>query len=421
MMKIYLVGGAVRDVLLGLVVKDRDWVVVGSDADNMLAQGFMPIGKDFPVFLHPDTHEEYALARTERKTAKGYAGFSFHADQNISLEQDLMRRDLTINAMAQDEQGNIIDPFGGQKDLQQGILRHVSPAFAEDPVRILRTARFAARFGFNVAEETMDLMRHMVDIGEVDALVAERVWQELAKGLMEQQPRRMLEVLRECGALKILLPEIEALFGVPQRADYHPEIDSGVHTLMVLQRAADLQLSLPERYAALLHDLGKARTPKDILPRHIGHDVRGVHPVRTVNQRWRVPKACAELAELVCQYHIRIHQVMQIKHGKALLKLLKETDAIRRPQRFEALLNVCLADQQGRLGYENNPYPQREHCLALLSAVQTLNTRSIAKEHIHDPQRIAQAIDHAREQILETTQYNLIHNIVPSTETPHHI
>ena len=281
-MKTYLVGGAVRDYLLGLPVKDRDWVVVGADAQTMLAQGFQPVGKDFPVFLHPDTHEEYALARTERKTAKGYAGFSFHADKDVTLEQDLMRRDLTINAMAQDSDG-LIDPFGGQQDLAAGILRHVSPAFAEDPVRILRTARFAARYGFEIAEETMRLMRQMVENGEADALVAERVWQELAKGLMEKNPRRMIEVLRECGALKVLLPEVDALFGVPQRADYHPEIDSGIHTLMTLQRAADMDLSLPERYAALLHDLGKAKTPPDILPKHHGHDLNGVEPVREVN------------------------------------------------------------------------------------------------------------------------------------------
>lgn len=244
-MQTYLVGGAVRDYLLGLPVKDRDWVVVGADAQTMLAQGFQPVGKDFPVFLHPETHEEYTLARTERKTAKGYVGFSFHADKDVTLEQDLMRRDLTINAMAQDADGKIIDPFGGQRDLAAGILRHVSPAFAEDPVRILRTARFAARYRFEIAEETIKLMRQMVENGEADALVAERVWQEFAKGLMEKNPRKMIEVLRECGALKVLLPEVNALFGVPQRADYHPEIDSGIHTLMTLQRAADMGLSLP--------------------------------------------------------------------------------------------------------------------------------------------------------------------------------
>ena len=340
-MQTYLVGGAVRDALLGLAVKDRDWVVVGADAAAMLAQGYQPVGRDFPVFLHPETHEEYALARTERKTGKGYAGFTFHANKSVTLEQDLMRRDLTINAMAQDKDGRIIDPFGGQADLRDKILRHVSPAFAEDPVRILRTARFAARYGFNVAEETMTLMKQMVADGEADALVAERVWQELAKGLMEQQPRRMIEVLRECGALKIILPEVDALFGVPQRAEHHPEIDSGIHTLMTLQRAADLGLSLPERYAALLHDLGKALTPPDILPRHHGHDIAGVKPVQAVNRRWRVPKACAELAELVCRWHIILHSVKTLRSDTAL-DVLQRTDAFRRPDRFQTALNLAL-------------------------------------------------------------------------------
>ena len=351
-MQTSLVGGAVRDALLGLAVKDRDWVVVGADAAAMLAQGYQPVGRDFPVFLHPETHEEYALARTERKTGKGYAGFTFHANKSVTLEQDLMRRDLTINAMAQDKDGRIIDPFGGQADLRDKILRHVSPAFAEDPVRILRTARFAARYGFNVAEETMTLMKQMVADGEADALVAERVWQELAKGLMEQQPRRMIEVLRECGALKIILPEVDALFGVPQRAEHHPEIDSGIHTLMTLQRAADLGLSLPERYAAMLHDLGKALTPPDILPRHHGHDIAGVKPVQAVNRRWRVPKACAELAELVCRWHIILHSVKTLRSDTAL-DVLQRTDALRRPDRFQTALNVSLAHVQGRLGRES--------------------------------------------------------------------
>ena len=395
--RLYLVGGAVRDYLLGLPVKDRDWVVVGADAQTMLAQGFQPVGKDFPVFLHPETHEEYALARTERKTAKGYVGFSFHADKDVTLEQDLMRRDLTINAMAQDADGKIIDPFGGQRDLAAGILRHVSPAFAEDPVRILRTARFAARYKFEIAEETIKLMRQMVENGEADALVAERVWQEFAKGLMEKNPRKMIEVLRECGALKVLLPEVNALFGVPQRADYHPEIDSGIHTLMTLQRAADMGLSLPERYAALLHDLGKAKTPSDILPRHHGHDLAGVEPVREVNQRLRAPKHCAELAELVCRWHIIFHQVGQLK-SQTILNVLKKTDAFRRPERFQTALNVCIADTQGRLNREHTPYPQRAHWLALLEAANQADSGKIAAEcraqgkaHL-----IAEQIDRAR-------------------------
>ncbi|WP_107687784.1 multifunctional CCA addition/repair protein [Neisseria wadsworthii] len=398
-MQTYLVGGAVRDALLGIDTQDRDWVVVGADAQTMLDLGYRAVGKDFPVFLHPESHEEYALARTERKTAKGYTGFAFHTDKSVTLEQDLMRRDLTINAIAQDCEGNIIDPYGGQADLQNRILRHVSPAFAEDPVRILRTARFAARYGFSVAPETMQLMRQMVENGEADALVAERVWQELARGLMEQHPARMIEILRECGALKVILPEVDALFGVPQRADYHPEIDSGIHTLMVLQCAADLNLSLPERYAALLHDLGKALTPADILPKHHGHDLAGVAPVRAVNTRWRVPKACSELAELVCRWHIQLHSVAQLK-PQTVLKTLKQTDAFRRSERFKQALNVCQADHQGRLGQENTPYLQRERWLALLAAAQSVNTAAIAAEHAGEPHKTAEAIDRARlEQI----------------------
>ncbi|EIC14114.1 multifunctional CCA addition/repair protein [Kingella kingae] len=403
-MQIYLVGGAVRDTLLGKNVQDRDWVVVGAEASTLLAQGFTAVGKDFPVFLHPKTHEEYALARTERKTGKGYTAFAVHADASVTLEQDLQRRDLTINAMAQDEHGSIIDPFGGQRDLQQGILRHVSPAFAEDPVRILRTARFAARYGFAIAPETMQLMRDMVAAGEVDALVAERVWQEFAKGLMEREPRKMIEVLRDCGALAILLPEVEALFGVPQRADYHPEVDSGEHTLLVLQCAADLNLSLAERYAALLHDLGKALTPPDVLPKHIGHDRRGVEPIRAVNQRWRVPKHCAELAELVCAFHIRFHQIRQIKQASKIIKLLKECDAFRRPERVQAALNVCLADQQGRLGKQNSPYPQREHIMALIAAAQQINAGEIAQQYTSQPAQISKKIDEARAMQVKALQ-----------------
>ena len=403
-MQTYLVGGAVRDSLLGLPVRDRDWVVVGADAETMLAQGFLPVGKDFPVFLHPDSREEYALARTERKTAKGYTGFAFHADKDVTLEQDLMRRDLTINAIAQSSDGLIIDPFGGEADLRRKILRHVSPAFAEDPVRILRTARFAARYGFEVAEETMCLMRQMVEAGEADALVAERVWQELAKGLMEKQPRRMFEILRECGALKVLLPEIDALFGIPQPAAHHPEIDCGLHTLMVLQRAADMNLGLPARYAALLHDLGKALTPADILPKHIGHDERGIAPIRAVNARWRVPKQCAELAELVCAFHIRFHQVGQIKNAGKIVKLLKECDAFRRPERVQAALNVCLADRQGRLGLENSAYPQREYIMACIHAAQQVDAGAIAWQFVGSPEKIALHIDQARAEKIKEVQ-----------------
>lgn len=410
-MKTYLVGGAVRDRLLNLPVHDHDWVVVGENAESMAEKGFQAVGKDFPVFLHPQTHEEYALARTERKTAKGYAGFSFYADKDVTLEQDLMRRDLTINAMAEDSDGLIIDPFGGRQDLADGILRHVSPAFAEDPVRILRTARFAARYGFSVAPETMALMKQMVADGEADALVAERVWQELAKGLMERQPRIILEILRECGALKVILPEVNALFGVPQRADYHPEIDCGIHTLMVLQRAAGLGLSLPERYAALLHDLGKAKTPSDILPKHHGHDLNGVEPVRQLNRRLRAPKSCAELAELVCRWHIVLHQVAQLKPS-TVLDVLKKTDALRRPERFQTALNVCVADIQGRLNFENAPYPQKQHWLDVLAAAQNVDAAAIAADcrRRNQAHRIAEAIDNARLQRIRPLQEALRQN-----------
>lgn len=403
-MQTYLVGGAVRDDLLGLAVHDRDWVVVGADAAMMMAAGFRAVGRDFPVFIHPKTGEEYALARTERKTAKGYAGFQFYAEKDVSLEQDLLRRDLTINAMAQDTAGNLIDPFGGQEDLKNGILRHVSPAFAEDPVRILRIARFAARFDFSIAPETMDLMRQMVQNGEVDALVAERVWQEWQKGLMEKHPRRMIEVLRECGALAVIAPEIDALFGVPQRADFHPEIDTGEHTLLVLQRAAAMNLTLAERYAALLHDLGKALTPQEILPRHIGHDVRGVPAVRAINTRWRVPNQCAQLAELVCRLHIRIHQVAEIKHANAVLRLFQEADAIRREERFEQLLRVCQADAQGRLGKEDTPYFQAAYWRKLLNAALCIDTKTIVKQCQEEklPEKIAERIEKARKNAIQT-------------------
>lgn len=395
-MQTYLVGGAVRDALLGRPIEDRDWVVVGADAQTMLDRGFKPVGKDFPVFLHPESREEYALARTERKTAKGYAGFSFYAAKDVTLEQDLQRRDLTINAMAQDSDGRLIDPYGGAEDLKNGILRHVSPAFAEDPVRILRTARFAARYGFRVAPETMALMRQMVADGETEALVAERVWQELSRGLMEPHPRKMIDILRQSGALKVLLPEVDALFGVPQRADFHPEIDSGEHTLLVLERAAAMNLDLSERYAALLHDLGKALTPADMLPRHIGHDSAGIEPVRAVSRRWRVPKACAELAELVCRLHIRLHRAADIRRPRAVLDVLTAADALRRPERFAAALAVCQADQQGRLGREHTPYPQRAFWLAMLAAARDIDTAAIAAAHTGRPQDIQNAITQAR-------------------------
>ncbi|MDO4696090.1 MAG: multifunctional CCA addition/repair protein [Neisseria sp.] len=394
-MQVYLVGGAVRDALLGRETKDRDWVVVGADAAEMTARGFTPVGRDFPVFLHPQTHEEYALARTERKTAKGYAGFSFYAEKDVTLEQDLQRRDLTVNAMAQDEDGRIVDPFGGRADLAAGVLRHVSPAFAEDPVRILRTARFAARYGFSVAPETMNLMRKMVADGEAAALVAERVWQELAKGLAEAQPQIMFDVLRECGALEAVLPEVAALYGVPQPPKHHPEIDCGVHTMMVLQTAVRDGLSLEERYAALLHDLGKALTPSEKLPSHHGHDIAGVAAVKNANSRLRVPKHCAALAELVCRWHIVLHSAAELRPATAL-DVLQRTDAFRRPERFRQILNVCRADAQGRLGFEYAPYPQHGHWLELLALADGIDTAAIAAEYAAEPKNIAAAVQKAR-------------------------
>ena len=353
-MQVFCVGGAVRDELLGLIVKDRDFVVVGSTPDQMEHLNFKPVGKDFPVFLHPKTHEEYALARTERKTGKGYKGFQIHADPSVTLEQDLARRDLTINAIAKDENGHLIDPYGGLDDLKLKIFRHVSPAFSEDPVRILRTARFAARFTeFSIAPETLELMRDMVKNGEVDALVPERVWQEIAKGLMEQKPSRMFEVLRECGALQKVMPELDILWGVPQPEIYHPEIDTGLHIMMVIDYAAKQEFSLPIRFAALTHDLGKGTTPKDILPRHTGHEVRGVDLLKEVSRRLRVPNDCKELAQIVAKFHGKVHQVSKMQ-PETVLQFLMDTDAIRQPQRFQEFLLACECDSRGRLSFEES-------------------------------------------------------------------
>lgn len=377
-MQTYIVGGAVRDALLGLAVNDRDWVVVGATPQQLIALGFLPVGKDFPVFLHPQTREEYALARTERKTAAGYHGFVFHAEPNVTLEADLARRDLTVNAMAQDPQGHIVDPFGGRRDLQDRVLRHVTDAFREDPVRILRLARFAARFSdFRVAPGTMALMREMVAAGEVDALVAERVWQELARGLMEKKPSRMFDVLRECGALVKLLPEVARLWGVPQRADYHPEVDTGVHLMMVLDMAARLQAPLPVRFACLTHDLGKGTTPASVLPRHIGHEQRSADLLRGVCERLRVPTECRELADVVAREHGNVHRSMEFGAG-AIVRLLGRCDAFRKPQRFDAALLACECDARGRLGKHDAPYPQRPRLLGALAAAQSVATHEIA-------------------------------------------
>ena len=377
-MKIYIVGGAVRDQLLGRATADRDYVVVGASPQAMLDRGFRPVGKDFPVFLHPETHEEYALARTERKTGNGYHGFAFHAAPEVTLEEDLARRDLTINAMARAEDGVLIDPFRGQRDLEAKILRHVGPAFAEDPVRILRLARFAARFAdFSVAPETLALARDMVAGGEVDHLVAERVWQELAKGLMEFRPSRMFEVLRECGALARLLPEVNALFGVPQRADYHPEVDTGVHTMMVVDEAARRNFPLPVRFAALTHDLGKATTPADILPRHHGHEARSVRLATALCEYLRVPGECRDQALLTARYHGDIHRAAELR-ATTLVTLLERTDALRRPGRFLQLLQACQCDYNGRLGWSERPYDSPRLLVAVLDAARAVDAGAIA-------------------------------------------
>ncbi|TXC66808.1 multifunctional CCA addition/repair protein [Piscinibacter aquaticus] len=379
-MKMYRVGGAVRDELLGRAAGDRDWVVVGATPAEMLEMGFEPVGRDFPVFLHPETHEEYALARTERKTAPGYHGFAFHAAPEVTLEEDLARRDLTINAMARGEDGTLADPYGGQRDLAAKVLRHVSPAFAEDPVRILRLARFAARFqGFSIAPETLALMRGMVEAGEVDALVAERVWQELSRGLMEERPSRMFEVLRECGALARLLPEVDRLWGVPQRAEYHPEVDTGVHLMMVLDMSARLGANLAVRFACLGHDLGKGTTPADVLPRHIGHEMRSRKLVRALCDRWKVPTDCRELAEAVAMEHGNVHRSGEL-NAAAVLRLLERCDALRRPQRFDELLLACECDARGRLGKDDEPYPQRDRLGAALRAALAVDTAPVAAD-----------------------------------------
>ncbi len=383
-MKTYLVGGAVRDALMGFAGADRDWVVVGGTPEALVALGYQPVGRDFPVFLHPDTHEEYALARTERKTARGYHGFSVHAAPDVTLEEDLARRDLTINAIAQDEHGQRTDPYGGERDIAAKVLRHVTEAFREDPVRILRLARFASRFpDFTVAPETMTLMREMVTEGEVDALVSERVWQELSRGLMGAKPSRMLQVLRECGALQRLLPEVDKLYGVPQRAEYHPEIDTGIHLEMVLDASARMNAPLEVRFACLCHDLGKGTTPADVLPRHIGHEQRSEKLTRALCTRWRVPVECKELAELVAREHGNIHQSLGFG-AEAVLRLLVRCDALRRPERFLLALQACECDARGRLGKEDEAYAQGPRLALLLKAAQSVDSASISAQALQD-------------------------------------
>lgn len=388
-----------RDRLLGRSSGDRDWVVVGTTPEVMGAAGYLPVGRDFPVFLHPRTHEEYALARTERKTGPGYHGFVFRTGPEVTLEDDLSRRDLTINAMAQAEDGTLVDPWGGQADLAARVLRHVGPAFAEDPVRILRLARFAARFtDFLVAPETLALCRAMVEAGEVDALVPERVWQELSRGLMEARPSRMIEVLRDCGALARLLPEVDALFGVPQRADHHPEIDTGVHLMMVLDMAERLGTALPVRFACLVHDLGKATTPADILPRHLGHEGRSVKLLGPLAARLRVPVECRELAELVAREHGNLHASASFG-AEALVRLFDRCDAWRRPERFEQALQACECDARGRLGFEERPYPQADRLRGALAAARAVDSGAVSAEALARGLKgpaIGQALQQAR-------------------------
>lgn len=396
-MQIYTVGGAVRDALLGLPVKDRDYVVVGATPEALLAQGYLPVGRDFPVFLHPRTHEEYALARTERKSGHGYHGFTFHAAPDVTLEADLARRDLTINAIAKAADGTLIDPYGGQADLAARVFRHVGPAFAEDPVRILRLARFAARFpDFTLAPETLALMQQMVTAGEVDHLVPERVWQEISRGLMEAAPSRMLAVLRDCGALARLLPEVDALFGVPQRAEYHPEVDTGAHILLVIDQAARFGYALPVRFAALLHDVGKALTPADLLPRHHGHEEAGIPLVEAVCQRLKPPADCRDQALLAVRLHGKLHRAEEMRPG-SLVSLIEQTDALRRPQRLEQLLEVAHCDHTGRLGFADQPFPIAEIYRQALAAMKSVDAGAIAKAS-PDKSRIPERLHEARVQ-----------------------
>ena len=402
-MKAYAVGGAVRDRLLGLPVSDQDWVVVGASVDEMLAAGYAAVGRDFPVFLHPQTHDEYALARTERKSAPGYRGFTVHAEPSVTLEEDLARRDLTINAIAEDADGTLIDPFGGQRDLQAGVLRHVSVAFAEDPVRILRLARFAARWpGFQVAPETTALCRQMVGDGEADALVPERVWQELARGLSEARPSRLFDVLRDCGALARVMPEVDRLWGVPQPAEHHPEVDTGVHLMMVLDSAARQNAPLPVRWACLVHDLGKGTTPPEQWPRHLAHEARSVKLAEALAERLRVPGECRELGAVVAREHGNIHRCATLG-AAATLRLLERCDALRRPERFDLALWACECDARGRLGQTDAAYPQRPRLAAALRSVLAVDVSAAAaramERGVSGP-AIGEAVRSAREHAL---------------------
>ena len=409
-MQVYLVGGAVRDQLLRHPYHEKDYVVVGATPEQMLALGYQPVGKDFPVFLHPKTKDEYALARTERKSGHGYHGFEFYTDVAVTLEQDLIRRDLTINAIAMDDAGNIYDPYGGQLDLENRLLRHVSDAFVEDPLRVLRIARFAARYkalGFKIADETLALMTELASSGELQALTPERVWKETSRALMEDHADEYFEVLRACGALKVLFPEIDALFGVPQRPEYHPEIDCGIHTMMSLQQACKGQYSLDVRFAVLVHDLGKALTPAEELPRHIMHEERGIKPVTEVCDRMRVPTYTKQLALAVCKEHLKCHQALTLKPG-TLWRLLQRLDVLRRPERVEAFIQACECDARGRLGLEDREYPQAKYVLNVMQVVRNIKAQDLPAD-IQGPdigemliQRRIQAIEELKTKQLAT-------------------
>ncbi|MCG8464083.1 MAG: multifunctional CCA addition/repair protein [Xanthomonadales bacterium] len=397
----YLVGGAVRDELLNRPIKDRDWVVVGATPEQLLAQGFRAVGRDFPVFLHPQSHEEYALARTERKQGHGYHGFDVQFHPQVSLEEDLLRRDLTINAMAKDSSGKIIDPYGGLNDLKQRYLRHVSPAFAEDPLRVLRVARFAARYhhlGFRIAPETLELMKSISDSGELLHLAMERVWQETHKALCESHPSVFFTSLKDCHALAVLFPELDALAGVPQVAEHHPEIDTWLHTLLVLDYSATEKAEAIVRFACLVHDLGKALTPEDEWPRHIAHEERGVEPVEQLCQRLKCPGDYRDIARLVCRYHLRIHRALELRPG-SLLKIFEQCDALRKPQRFIQILQACRCDARGRKGRHDAAYPQYEYLSQALKQLEQVDIKTVLLSGKKGAE-IGQAIRHQRLSLL---------------------
>jgi len=404
-MKTYLVGGAVRDELLGYPYTEKDWVVVGATPEEMLAAGYQQVGKDFPVYLHPESKEEYALARTERKTAPGYKGFQVHASPDITLENDLLRRDLTINAIARDEDGQLYDPFNGKQDLDNKILRHVSPAFAEDPVRILRVARFAARYahlGFTVADETLQLMQQMVEAGEADALVPERVWQEMGKALSEKTPVQFIEVLRSCGALKKILPELDKLYGVPQPEEFHPEIDTGIHTMMVLEQACKLSEETDVRFAALVHDLGKGTTPKSQWPKHINHEQKSAELVKELCKRLRIPNEVRDLAERTARFHLHYHRAFELK-PETITKTLEQLDAFRKPERFEKFILASEADARGRTGYENLEFGQSDYLRECFNAAKTVDVAALIKQGFEN-QKLAHQISRERTRLISKTK-----------------